>query len=187
LPIGQKTPLLPFEGPLPFVGVPSLDAELYGSTFYATVRAATGQIAATPITAVNKILATTTSTPLEVKSFVGLPQLVDPEANGLWDRTHLSATYGPGVAPQISVYDIVANNGLVHWLIAVPAAGHDIEVPDLAGFVEDNGALPPGPVVIALTGGVFDTFDYAKLRYRHLRPPGMTAYAADTFAAHIDP
>lgn len=187
LPVGQKTPLLPFDGPLPFVGVPSLDVELYGAVFYATARAATGQVAAAPISAVNKILATSTAAPVPVKGFVGIPSLSYPPLNDVWDGTHLSAKYAAGAPVQLSVYDITSNNGLVHWLIAAPFADHDIELPDLSGFMEDQAALPAGPVIISLTGGAFETFDYAKLRYRNLRTPGMAAYATDTFAAHIDP
>ena len=187
LPVGLKTPLLPFDGLLPFVGVPSLDLELYGATYYVTARAATGQAAAAPIAAVNRLLATSTATPLPVKDFVGIPSVVDPAQNDAWDGRHLSASYGPGSPVQISVWDITSGNGLVHWLIAVPQADHDIEVPDLSGFLSDFGALTPGPIVMSLTGGRFETFDYGKLRYRHLRPSGMAAYALDTFPAHIDP
>jgi hypothetical protein len=186
LPVGQKTPLLPFEGLLPFVGVPSLDGELYGATFYTTARAGTGQVSAAPLTAVARILSTSTAAPVPVSGFVGLPKLQSPEVNGAWDGQHLSASYGAGEPVMLSVYDITAGNGLIHWLIAVPKGDHDIELPDLSGFVADSAALPPGPVVIALTGGRFDQFDYGKLRYRHLRPPGMAAYAIDTFAAHLE-
>lgn len=187
LPVGQKTPLLPFDGLLPFVGVPSLDAELFGATYYVTARAGTGQAAAAPVAGVNKVLATSTSAPIPVKDFVGVPSVVTPALNDAWDGVHLSAKYGPGAAVEISVWDITSGNGLVHWLIAVPAGDHDIEVPDLSGYVSDNAALPPGPIVMSLTGGRFDVFDYSKLRYRHLRPSGMASYSLDTFAAHIDP
>lgn len=186
LPMGHKTPLLPFEGELPFVGVPSLDVELYGATYYATARAATGQVAATPASVVSRMLANSTAEPIAVNGFVGVPTLTTPVINDTWDGQHLSAGFGPGEPVELSVYDVVSSNGLVHWLIAVPKGDHDIELPDLSGFVKDDAALPPGPVVIGLTGGRFDTFDYAKLRYRHLRPSGMSAYAIDTFAAHID-
>ncbi|MFO0592050.1 MAG: hypothetical protein U0441_31170, partial [Polyangiaceae bacterium] len=100
----------------------------------------------------------------------------------------LSSKYGVGAAVQLTVYDITSGNGLMHWLIASPYGDHDIALPDISGLVSDFGALPPGPVVISVTGGTYDaTFDYAKLRYRHMRPAGMAAYATDTFAAHIDP
>ncbi|MBK8254085.1 MAG: IPT/TIG domain-containing protein [Polyangiaceae bacterium] len=187
LPFGQKTPLLPFEGQLPFVGVPSLDAQLYGSTFYVTARAATGQAATAPLSVVSRLLATSTAEPIAVNGFVGAPILNTPVVNDVWDGRHLSAQYGPGTAVQMSVYDITSSNGLIHWLIAAPLGDHDIEVPDLSSFVADNGALPPGPVVISLTGARYDNLDYSKLRYRHLRPVGMAAYAVDTFPAHIEP
>lgn len=187
LPIGQKTPLLPFEGALPFIGVPSLDAQLYGATFYATARAATGQIAAAPLAAVGKVLATSTAEPLPIQGFVGIPALVTPAVNGLWDGRHLAGQYGDGAAAEMSIYDITSNNGLVHWLIVTPQGDHDIEVPDLSAFAADNAALPAGPVVVSLTGARYDALDYGKLRYRHLRPAGMAAYSVDTFAAHVDP
>ncbi|MFO0593530.1 MAG: IPT/TIG domain-containing protein, partial [Polyangiaceae bacterium] len=89
LPVGLKTPLLPFDGPLPFVGVPSLDAELYGSVYYATARAATGQAAATPLSVVNRVVATSTAVSVPVSGFVGVPTLVDPPQNDVWDGMHL--------------------------------------------------------------------------------------------------
>jgi hypothetical protein len=187
LPNGQKTPFLPFKGLLPFVGVPSLDDQLKGSTFYITARGGTGDVLSTPLSVINRVLATSTAAPVPVKGFVGIPALVTPQANDAWDRMHLSAKYGPGVVPQVSVWDITSGNGLAHWLIAVPKADHAIEVPDLSSFVADNAALPPGPIVLSLTGGTLDKFNYNKLRYRDLRPSGMTAYSQDTFAAHIDP
>jgi hypothetical protein len=187
LPFGHKTPLLPFEGELPFVGVPSLDAQLYGSTYYSTARAATGQVAAAPLAVVSKLLATSTAEPVSVKGFVGIPTLVSPLVNDVWDGQHLAAQYGPGAPVELSIYDITSNNGLVHWLIVAPAADHDIEVPDLSAFASENAALPPGPVTISLTGARYDNLDYGKLLYRHLRPVGMAAYSVDTFAAHIDP
>lgn len=187
LPIGQKTPLLPFEGLLPFIGVPSLDGDLYGSTFYSTARAATGQVAAAPLSVVGKVLATSTAEPLPIHGFVGVPTLLSPAVNDVWDGQHLAGQYGPGAPVEMSIYDITSNNGLVHWLIVSPSADHDIEVPDLSAFVSENAALPPGPVVISLTGARYDNLDYTKLRYRHLRPVGMAAYSVDTFSAHIDP
>lgn len=187
LPFGQKTPLLPFEGELPFIGVPSLDAELYGATYYTTARAATGQAAATPLAVVGKVLATSTAEPVEMNGFIGAPGLGSPALNDAWDGRHLSAQYGPGAPVEMSVYDITSGNGLVHWLIAAPLGDHDIEVPDLSGFVSEDAALPPGPIVISLTGARYENLNYSKLRYRHLRPVGMAAYSVDTFSAHIDP
>lgn len=187
LPIGHKTPLLPFEGELPFVGVPSLDAQLYGSTYYCTARAATGQVAAAPLSVVSKLLATSTAWPLPVDGFVGAPTLTSPAVNALWDGRHLSAEYGPGAAVEMSIYDITSNNGLIHWLIVAPQGDHDIEVPDLSAFVGEDAALPPGPIVIALTGARYDNLEYGKLLYRHVRPAGMAAYSVDTFTAHLDP
>jgi hypothetical protein len=187
LPIGQKTPLLPFEGLLPFVGVPSLDAQLYGSTFYSTARAATGQVASAPLSVVSKVLSTSTAEPVPVKGFVGPPTLTSPDINAVWDGTHLACQFGAGAPVELSVYDITSNNGLVHWLIVVPQGAHDIEVPDLSQFVAEDAALPPGPIIISLTGARYENLDYGKLLYRHIRPVGMAAYSIDTFSAHIDP
>jgi IPT/TIG domain len=187
LPIGHKTQLLPFEGQLPFIGVPSLDAELFGSTYYTTARAATGQVSAAPLSVVSKVLATSTAEPIPINGFIGAPTVASPAANASWDGRHLSGQYGPGAPVELTIYDITSNSGLVHWLIVAPKADHDIEVPDLSAFVADNAALPPGPVVLSLTGARYDNLDYTRLRYRHLRPVGMAAYAVDTFPAFIDP
>ncbi len=70
-----------------------------------------------------------------------------------------------------------------NWTIAVPGGSQAITLPSLASFPE--GALPPGPIVIGVTGGRVNNFDYKKLLYRQMRPQGMAAYSLDYFNAHL--
>ena len=56
LPIGTKDPLLPVQGDLAFVGVPNLDGDLGGSTFYATATAATGPTNTAPMSVIGHFL-----------------------------------------------------------------------------------------------------------------------------------
>jgi hypothetical protein len=184
LPAGQKTPLLPVQGLLSFVGVPALDGELAGSAYVSTARAQTGLTGTTPLSVISRVLTTTTSQVVPMNGFVNVPTLVSPGVNGAWDGRHLATTFPPGGSPiDISVYDIQAGGGIAHWLIAVPKGSNTIEVPDLSGF--PDSALPPGPLTIGVYGGRVDGFHYPQLRYRWLRTTGMTAYALDYFSAHL--
>lgn len=183
LPIGQKTPLLPVSGPLPFVGMPALDGDLSGATYVATLRAQTGPTGTAPLSALSRLTATTTSQPLPANDFVNVPTLVSPAESSAWDGAHLETTFAPGGLIDLTVYDIQSGNGLVHWLVSVPRGSHAIEVPDLT--LLPFGGLPKGPITIAVHGARIDGFEYKNLRYRHLRPQGMTAYSLDYFSAHL--
>jgi IPT/TIG domain len=184
LPAGQKAPLLPVQGLLPFVGVPSLDGTLAGSSYLSTAKAVTGPTNSEPLSVISRIISTTTSQVVQVDNFVNIPTLMTPGVNGAWDGTHLAANFAPGGSPiDITVYDVLGGNGLVHWLVAVPKGSNAVEVPDLSGW--PDSALPPGPLTIDVYGGRVTGFDYAKLLYRWLHPTGMTAYSLDSFAAHL--
>ena len=184
LPAGQKTPLLPVQGLLSFIGVPALDGDLAGSSYVSTARAQTGLTGTTPLSVINRVITTTTSQVVPMNGFVNVPTLVSPDVNGAWDGRHLATTFPPGGTPiDISVYDVQAGGGIAHWLIAVPKGSNAIEVPDLSGF--PDSALPPGPLTIGVHGGRVDGFNYSQLRYRWIRTSGMTAYALDYFSAHL--
>ena len=88
-----------------------------------------------------------------------------------------------GWPADLTVYEITSGGGVWRWIVAVPAAGHSIELPDLTGF--PGAHLPPGPAVIGVYGARFDSFDYGQLGYRQLRPWGMTAYGLDYFNTHM--
>jgi hypothetical protein len=184
LPGMQQTPLIPLQGELSFIGLPPLDGDLTGARYVAAAQAATGPALTAPLSVVSAIATTTTSITADVTGFVSIPTLDDPDVGGAWDGRHLGASFAPGgLPPDMSVYDIAAGGGLVHWTIAVPYADHAIELPDLSGF--DLAGLPPGPLVIGIYGARYEEFDYAKLTYAKLRPQGMFAYALDTFDVHL--
>jgi IPT/TIG domain-containing protein len=184
LPGMQQTPLIPLQGDLAFIGLPPLDGDLTGARYVASGQAATGPSLTAPLSVVSSVATTTTSIPVDVTGFVSIPTLDDPDVGGAWDGRHLAASYAPGgLPPDLSVYDIAAAGGLVHWTVAVPYADHAIELPDLSGF--DQAGLPPGPLVIAIYGARYEEPDYGKLTYVQLRPQGMFAYALDTFDVHL--
>jgi hypothetical protein len=183
LPSAQKAPLLPLSGPITFVGVPLLANELLGASYLSTARAVTGPGFTSPMSVIGQLVATNTSQPIPVDGFVSIPTLVAPAINTQWDGRHLSTTFPPSGAPiDLSVYDISAGGGLWRWTIAVPAASHDVEVPDIR--VYPDASLPAGPLTIAIYGAYIDGFNYGEIRFRNLRPQGMTAYALDTFNVH---
>lgn len=183
LPAGQKAPLLPLSNDVTFVGLPLLADSLQGATYVASSRAVTGPSFLAPMSVVSSVQATTTAFPLVMGEFVGLPELTTPELNATWNGKNLETQFGPGGPVDLTVYDVVSGNGLVHWTVAVPGGARAIELPDLRTL--EGAGLPSGAVTIAVYGARIDAFDYAKLRYRHLRPAGMSAYSLDYVQAHL--
>jgi hypothetical protein len=184
LPGMSKQPFLPLMGQLHFVGLPLLDGQLAGSVYVTNAKAVTGQAGGAPLSVIGRMLSTSTAQPLDVNGFVNVPTLQTPAPNAAWDGKHLSVTYPPGGATvDLTVFDISAGDGVVHWMIAAEGGSQSITVPDLSGFPDE--ALPPGPLNIAVYGAHIDGFDYKKLRTRQMRPVGMTAYSLDYFSAHL--
>ena len=184
LPGMAKAPFLPLMGLVPFVGLPSLDGDLAGAVYVSSARAVTGGAGGAPMSVIRRLLSTSTSQVLDVSGFVTIATLTNPAQNGAWDGLHLTATFPAGGAPiDLTVFDIQAGNGLVHWTIAAPGGSQSITVPDLSG--NPDLALPHGPLSIAVYGGKVDKFDYKQLRYRQMRPQGMAAYSLDYFDAHL--
>ncbi|NUP12227.1 MAG: IPT/TIG domain-containing protein [Polyangiaceae bacterium] len=183
LPSGQKTPLLPLSGDVTFVGLPLLANGFEGSTYYVSSRAVTGPSFVAPMSVIGSVQTTTTAFPITMGGFVGLPTLETPELNASWDGRHLETTFSAGAPVDLTVYDIVSDNGLVHWTIAVPGGARAVELPDLRAL--EGTGLPSGSVSVAVYGARIDDFDYAALRNRHLRPFGMSAYSLDYVLAHL--
>jgi hypothetical protein len=157
---------------------------LQGDVFLASAKAVTGAAATAPMSVITSIQTNNTSQVVAMDGFVNVPILTTPAVNTAWDGMHLATTFPAGGAPpDLTVYDIASGNGLVHWTIAVPGGSQAITLPSLAGFPQ--GALPPGPINIAVYGGKVTGFNYAKLLYRQMRPQGMSAYSLDYFNAHL--
>jgi hypothetical protein len=83
------------------------------------------------------------------------------------------------------VYDISSGDGLISWTVVVPQGAHSIEIPDLSMFAFPEGALPKGPITIGVYGARVDGLNYGALRYRDIRPSGMTAYSLDYFNSFL--
>jgi hypothetical protein len=184
LPGLQKSPFLPVMGLVDLVGLPSLDGDLAGAVYVSSARAVTGATGGAPLSVISRILSTTTSQVLDVSGFVTVATLTYPAQNGAWDGLHLTAAFPPGGAPiDLTVFDVQAGNGLVHWTIAAPGGSQTVTLPSLSG--NPDTALPAGPINVAVYGAKIDNFDYKKLRYRQMRPQGMAAYSLDYFDAHL--
>jgi hypothetical protein len=184
LPGAQKSPFLPLQGVIDTIGLPALDGVLTGSVYVVSARALTGSAGTAPMSVIGRLVTNNTAQTLDVSGFVSVPVLTTPAANTAWDGVSLETTFPPGGAPvDLTVYDIAAGNGLVHWTIAVPGGAQAITLPSLAGI--PDLAIPAGPLSIAVYGARVDGFDYKKLRYRQLRPQGMSAYSLDYFNAHL--
>jgi len=177
LPAGTKTPPLPLSEPVDFIGLPWLGESLAGSSYYVSSRAVTGAAFLSPLSVVGSVQATSTAFPVTVNGFVGLPTLATPGLNQVWDGASLDVSFGGGSPIDLTVYDIAAQNGLYHWFVAVPGGGRAVQVPDLRQL-EDAGPAS-GPIVVGVYGARIDDFNYGTVRYRNLRPVGMTAYSLD--------
>jgi hypothetical protein len=183
LPDMQKAPLLPLAGDVKFIGLPPLDGALTGSRYHLNVAAVTGPGGTAPMSVVAAATTHTTSQPVVLNDFVALPTLATPVTGGAWNGRDLASGFSGGALPaELTVYDVVAGGGLMHWTIAVPSPEPTLKLPDLSGF--ELAGLPKGAITIKIYAARIDGFDYAKLRYRNLRPAGMTAYALDVFAAY---
>jgi hypothetical protein len=102
----------------------------------------------------------------------------------VWDGMHLATTFPTGGAPvDLTVYDIVSGNNLVHWKVAVPGGTQAVTLPSLAGFAMSG--LPPGSITIAVYGAKIANFDYGALTYKQMSTLGMSAYSLDYFDAHL--
>jgi hypothetical protein len=186
VPAGQKTPFLPVQGTLNFVGLPGLDSDLTGALYTLSARAVTGPTATAPESVISSVQTNNTSQTIAMNGFVGVPMLTNPSGNAAWDGMNLAVTFPMGnVQPDLTVYDVVAGNGLIHWLVASPGGTQAIQLPSLAGLAFPQGGLPSGPLQIAVYGAKIDKFDYTKLLYRQMRPQGMHAYSLDYFNAHL--
>jgi hypothetical protein len=186
LPAGLLTPFLPVQGTLSFVGMPGLDGDLQGSLYISTARAVTGPTWTTPTSVIAAVQSTTTSVPVDMSGFVGVPTLTNPSGNAGWDGMNLATRFATTSAtPDLTVYDITSGNGLVHWLIAAAGGSQAIVVPNLAGYAFPEGALPSGPISIAVYGAKVTNLNYGALLYKQLRPQGMAAYSLDYFDAFL--
>jgi hypothetical protein len=184
LPGENKAPLLPFSGNLQFVGLPALDGQLLGSSYYIESRAVTGQSYGTPMSVVSSLQATTTAFPVDVSGFVGVPTLDTPALNTGWDQQHLATHFAAGGAPiDLIVYQVVSGNGLQHWTVAAPGTETNAQLPDISQI--PGASIASGPITVEVYGADIANFQYGALRYRNLYPYGMNAYSLDTFPAHI--
>lgn len=182
LPTSEQTPLLPLSDDVHIVGLPLLANTLEGATYFVSSRAVTGDLLGAPLSVVSSQQTTTTAFPLVVDGFVGLPQLSEPSLNSSWDGRHLETSFGSGSPIDLTVYDIISESGLVHWLVAAPDGGGPVTLPDMRQL---QVGLPSGGITVGVYGARIDAFEYGKLRYRHLRPVGMTAYSLDFVEAHL--
>ncbi len=184
LPIGQKSPFLPLQGNVSFVGLPGLDGPLTGAVYTATASAVTGPTATAPMSVVTSIQTNNTAQVLDVNGFVGLPELTTPAAATIWDGTTLTTTFASGgVVPDLTVYDIASGNGLMSWTVAAPGGSQTITLPSLAGF--PMLALPAGPLVIGVYGAKIAKFNYGSLLYVQMTTRGMSAYSLNYFDANL--
>ena len=179
LPQGQSAPSLPLAQNPVFVGVPWLAESLAQSSYYVSARAVTGPSFLTPTSVVGAVQTNTTAFPVTIDGSVELPSLLAPTKNTAWDGRELEVSFGPGFPVDLTVYDVASQSGVARWTVAVPGGARRVTLPDLRTLGLGDEGLPSGALTVGVYGARIDDFDYAKLRYRNLRPAGMTAYSLD--------
>ncbi|HET7540260.1 MAG TPA: IPT/TIG domain-containing protein [Polyangiaceae bacterium] len=195
LPNGFLSRDLPFSDPLAFVGVPTLDNSLLGTSYIVTARAVTGNAGSSPRSVVGLVSARDTSEPISLDEFVQVPRLTTPAPNAAWDGKALASTRAPGgAAVDLFVYEIESAGGLIAWKVIAPGSAESFSLPDLQAVGPDLG-LSSGPITITVNAARVDNcpppapsgkhcFVYGALRYRDIEQRGWTAYASDVFFAN---
>ncbi len=180
LPGGTRVTTLPAPGTLPFVGVPALDRALAGEQYVLSLAAATGANLLSPASVVSRVRTTTSSDPVAVAGFLGVPVLSEP-GNGAWTGTHVEYTGAQG-AVDISVSRVVSGGGLVTWTVVAPGAARSFDVPDLASLPGDPVGLRRGAITTTMYVARLEGFSYGRLRSRDLGQGAWSAHAFDTLA-----
>ena len=176
LPDGLQTALLPFNGTLPFVGVPALDGTLSGERYAVGAQAVTGPNGGAPASIVTGIQTTDSNAPVAIGGFLPVPVLSQPGA-GTWGGTHVSIAAGGAV--DLIEAQVSSGGGLVAWTIVAPGGTTSFDLPDLSAL-PDNVGLVHGPVTTTVYVARIEGFTYGTLRYGQLGTGAWSAYAFDS-------
>lgn len=183
LPAGLQSRALPFQGTVPFVGVPALAGVLAPESFVVSAAAVTGA-GGFPASVVSRLRTTNTSDPVPVKGFLEVPVL-DKPGSGSWTGTEVQ--FQSRGAYNLAALYVTSGNGLVTWTIYAPGSTdpapttRSFKVPDLSPL-PDNMGLVAGPIQTLLYIARVESFDYGKLRSGQLNPGAWNAYATDSLA-----
>jgi hypothetical protein len=178
LPHGTVTTLLPVSGGISYVGVPSLDGTLSGTSYDLTEAAVSGASLGPPMSVVKRVETTLANDPLTVGGFFSIPALLQPSA-GKWGATHVTLQASGPI--DLVVVNVWSGNGLVTWQIVAPGSALSFDLPDLAQ-VPGVGTLVRGPISTTFSIARMAGFDYGALRYGQLSSGAWSAYAQDTAA-----
>ncbi len=180
LPLGERITPLPLSGPIPFVGLPSLDSAVATESYVVSARAVSGPKETVPVSVVSRVRTTSTNTPLALGGFLPVPKMAEPSV-GAWDGKRVRFS----LSPEVTTADLVkltvsSGNGLVSWTIVAPGSVRDAAVPDLSALPgPDPLGLTRGPINSTLSLARIEGFDYARLRFGHLASGSWSAYAID--------
>lgn len=180
LPLGDRTTPLPLAGPVPFVGLPSLDGAAASEAYVVSARAVSGPKEQVPVSVVARVRTTSTQGPVALGGFLPVPRMAEPSTTA-WDGKHVRFS----LSPEVSTADLVrltvsSGNGLVSWTIVAPGSVREAVVPDLTALPgPDPLGLVRGPISSTLSVARIEGFDYGRLRFGHLSSGAWSAYAQD--------
>jgi hypothetical protein len=174
LPQGSSVSLLPVAGGVHFVGVPSLDDTLVGSSYVLAAEAATGPNQGDPVSAVTGVRTTDANNPVTLGGFFAIPTLVQPSI-AKWPGTHVEIQASGPI--DLVVVDITSGNGLVQWQVVSPG-NLSFDVPDLSQ-VPGVASLRHGNISTTYSIARINGFQYGQLRSGQVSSSAWSAYAQD--------
>jgi hypothetical protein len=176
LPQGTVTSMFPTSGLVSFVGAPSLDGTLSGSSYDLTAAAVTGPNGGPPISVIARVETTNANSTVTMGGFFDVPKLLQPSTQA-WSGTHV--TLQAGGAVDLVLLNVSSGNGLLAWQIVAPGSALSFDLPDIAQ-IPGVGSLVRGSITTTFTIARLPSFDYGQLRYGQLRGSAWSAYAQDT-------
>jgi hypothetical protein len=121
--------------------------------------------------------------PLQLSTFLGIPQTAAPTQNGgpIPDDRILRFTLD-GPTPDLITVDISDGDNMPVWSQVLPGSAREVPIPDLS-TVKGQADIPSGFVNWTVTAAKIDDFQYNAFQYTYLSSRYWTHTAANSFFA----
>jgi hypothetical protein len=176
LPQGTQSALLPFTGDMTFVGVPTLDNSLFGSSYALSASAVTGAGGGDPSSVVQSIQTTDVNDPVTIGGFFDVPTLIVP-SSATWTGTYVQLQASGPI--DLAVFTVSSGGGLVQWTIVAPGNDLAFDLPDIAQ-VPNVDSLVHGALVTSFQIARITGFDYGTVTTGQLATSAWNAYAENS-------
>jgi len=168
--------------PFRFLGQPAFVGALADASYYVLAGYFTPEVDV-PFTSQKRTGVRQGSAPLQLNSFLGIPQTSAPAQNGgpvPDDRMLRFKLDGPD-ADLITV-DILGGDGLPFWSEVLPGSAREVPIPDLSS-IKGQSDISPGFVQWTVTAVKIDDFRYNEFQYTYLSRRYWTHTAINVFFA----